>query len=152
MFYVRYTRMYSTNMKGVKWWIMFDINVSISNLEKSYQDYISIANTLHLGISKCCLLRLESCYHSSDYLLSTFAIIYSIWLIIIFVFIDPYWWTSFFNNFCTPVGGHACAKLSETSTHIGVSSASCLGVRIAISPLFDKLFHYILDLDIDKDT
>jgi len=74
--------------------IMPDINVSISNLGKACQDYISIVGTLYLDISKCCLFRLESCCHSCKYLLSIFMIICLVWLIIISAIIDPYWWAS----------------------------------------------------------
>ena len=62
--------------KGPNGDITPDINVSISNLGKSFQDYISIVGTLHLGVSRHHLLRLESCYHSSEYLLSNFVIKY----------------------------------------------------------------------------
>lgn len=143
--------MATTFMQGIKWWITPDINISISKLGKACQYYILIDGTLLLGISKCHPLRLKSCYHSSEYLLSTSMIVCSIQLVIISSIINPCWWTSFFRIISTHANVHDYVNLFESSTRVGVSSTIGLGVCTTSSPLFDKFVYHIPKLDIGKD-
>jgi len=123
--------------------IMPNINVSISNLGKSCQDYISIIGTLHLGVSKCCLLRLESCYHSSKYLSFIFMIICLVQLIDTSAVTDPCWRTSFLWNSSAHAEVHTCVEIIFVFGY---------RVHTSRSSLFDKFILHKFNIDTGKDT
>ena len=130
---------------------MVDINVSIFNMGKAYQDYISIDGTLLLGIIKHHLLILESYYHSRKYLSSTSMIICLVQLANTSAIIDPCWYTSFYWNASACNDVHSYYELLEPSAYSNILSTISYGVCTSISSLFDKFILHIFRFDARKD-